>query len=162
MQKQINSMNILKISIFIFFVVFVGIQFIPTARNQSNEVLATDFIKFFNAPNNIESLLKTSCYDCHSNNTIYPWYNKIQPISWFLEGHINGAKEELNFSEFGAYSMRKQKSKLKSIASQIRDNDMPLFSYTFIHRDAQLSEIEKSLLETWVIDLRDSLQTSDE
>lgn len=150
-------MNILKISIFILFVVFVGIQFIPTARNQSNEVLATDFIKSFNAPNNIESLLKTSCYDCHSNNTNYPWYNKIQPISWFLEGHIEEAKEELNFSEFGAYSKRKQKTKLKSIASQIRDNEMPLSSYTLIHRDAQLSEIEKSLLENWVNDLRDSL-----
>lgn len=150
-------MKILKSIGVILLVVIVGIQFIPKARNQSDEILSTDFIKTFNAPDNIGSLLKTSCYDCHSNNTNYPWYNKIQPISWFLEGHIEEAKEELNFSEFGAYSKRKQKTKLKSIASQIRDNEMPLSSYTLIHRDAQLSEIEKSLLENWVNDLRDSL-----
>ena len=98
-----------------------------------------------------------SCYNCHSNNTQYPWYNKIQPVAWFLEGHIKKAKEELNFSEFGDYSKRRQKNKLKSIINQIRDNEMPLSSYTLIHRDAILSESEKSELENWISNLRDSL-----
>ncbi len=150
-------MNILKRIILLGFIVFAGIQLIPTTRNQSNAVLATDIIRAFNAPENIKSLLKTSCYDCHSNNTNYPWYNKIQPVSWLLEGHIKEAKEELNFSEFGAYSKRKQKSKLKSIASQISDDEMPLFSYTLMHSDAKLSEEEKSLLKNWVTQLRDNL-----
>jgi len=130
---------------------------VPTMRNQSSEVLATDFIRTFNPTDSIETLLKTSCYDCHSNHTVYPWYNKIQPVSWFLEDHIKEAKKELNFSEFGAYSNRKQKSKLRSIVSQIRDDKMPLSSYTLIHRDARLSDSQKSLLENWLNDLRDSI-----
>ncbi|MBL4939501.1 MAG: heme-binding domain-containing protein [Lutibacter sp.] len=138
-------------------IVFVGIQFIPTNRNQSDEILESDFSKTFNVPSNIQNLFKKSCYDCHSNNTSYPWYNKIQPASWFLEKHIKEGKEELNFSEFGAYSKRKQKSKLKSIISQIRDDEMPMLSYTLIHGDAKLSTNEKQLIIEWVDKLRDSL-----
>jgi len=150
-------MKLLKRIGVLLIIVLVGIQFIPTARNENNEVLTTEFIKAFNPPKNISYLLKTSCYDCHSNNTNYPWYNKIQPISWFLERHIKEAKEELNFSEFGEYSIRKQKSKLKSISNQIKDDEMPLSSYTLIHRDAKLSEKDKSELEKWLTELRDSL-----
>ena len=137
--------------------VFLGIQFIPTVRNESSEVLPVDFIQTFNAPDDIKRLLQTSCYDCHSNNTIYPWYNKIQPVSWFMSGHIEKAKEELNLSEFGGYSRRRQRSKIKSIISQIRDSEMPLPSYVFIHRDAKLSDEEKSRLESWLTQLRDSI-----
>jgi heme-binding protein len=150
-------MKYLKITGIFLIIVLVGIQFIPTARNQSDETLASDFIKTFDVPDNISSLLKTSCYDCHSNNTNYPWYNKVQPISWLLERHIEGAKKELNFSEFGTYSKRKQKSKLKSIISQIKDNEMPLPSYTLMHKDAKLSESKKLELENWLSILRDNL-----
>lgn len=135
-------------------IVFVGIQFIPTTRNQSNEVLETDFFKTFDAPNNVKDLLKNSCYDCHSNNTNYPWYNKIQPVSWLLENHIKEGKKELNFSEFGGYSKRRQKSKLKSIKSQIEKNEMPLSSYTFIHGVAILSEKDKELIYNWLDKLK--------
>lgn len=138
-------------------VVFIGIQFIPKNYNENSEVLTTDFMTTFDVPKNIETQLKTSCYDCHSNNTHYPWYNKIQPIAWFMESHINEGKEELNFSEFGGYSKRRQKSKLKSIMSQIRDDEMPLWNYTLIHRDAKLSEKDKELLEEWLTNLRDNL-----
>tara|TARA_R110002096_G_scaffold409122_2_gene608419 strand:+ start:471 stop:923 length:453 start_codon:yes stop_codon:yes gene_type:complete len=141
----------------LLFVVFVGIQFIPTTRNESNTILTTDFVETFNPPLNLSSLLKTSCYDCHSNNTNYPWYNKVQPISWFLEGHINEAKEELNFSEFGDYSNRKKKSKLKSIMSQIKNDEMPLSSYIIMHQNARISERDKLDLEKWLTGLRDSL-----
>ena len=132
---------------------FLGIQFIPTTRNESNVVLTTDFIQTFNPSVNIENILRTSCYDCHSNNTNYPWYNKIQPISRFLDGHIKEAKEELNFSEFDTFSNRKKKSKLKSIINQIKDDKMPLSSYTLIHRDAKLSEKDKLELEKWLTEL---------
>lgn len=138
-------------------VIFIGIQFIPKNYNESSEVLTTDFMTIFDVPKNIETQLKVSCYDCHSNNTHYPWYNKIQPVAWFMEGHIDEGKEELNFSEFGGYSKRRQKSKVKSIMSQIRDNEMPLWNYTLIHRDAKLSEKDKELLEEWLTNLRDNL-----
>jgi len=137
--------------------VFIAIQFVPTTYNQSDAILETDMSKTFNVPEDIQNILKTSCYDCHSNNTEYPWYNKIQPVSWFLEDHIKEGKEELNFSEFGAYSKRRQKTKLKSIISQIRDNEMPLEAYTLIHRDAKLSENNKKLVMEWIDNVRNGL-----
>ena len=135
-------------------IAFVGIQFMPTIRNQSKVVLETDFTKTFTVPNNIQNLLKNSCYDCHSNNTIYPWYNKIQPVSLFLEHHIKEGKKELNFSEFGGYSERRQKSKLKSVISQIKKGKMPLWSYTLIHRNSQLSKNDKKLIINYLIKLK--------
>ncbi len=135
-------------------IAFVGIQFMPTIRNQNNEVLETDFTKTFTVPTNIQNLLKNSCYDCHSNNTNYPWYNKIQPVSWFLEHHIKEGKKELNFSEFGGYSERRQKSKIKSIISQVRDDEMPLWTYTLIHRDTKLSEDDKKLITNYLNELK--------
>jgi len=138
-------------------VVFVGIQLVPAKRNLSSETPVTDFMKVYELPKTIELKLKSSCYDCHSNNTYYPWYNKIQPVAWLLENHIDEAKEELNFSEFDNYSTRKKKSKLKSIISQIRDDDMPLSSYTLMHADAKLSASEKKEIMEWMTQLRDSL-----
>ena len=141
--------------VFLFLLIaFVGIQFMPTTRNQNNEVLETDFTKTFTVPTNIQNLLKNSCYDCHSNNTNYPWYNKIQPVSWFLEHHIKEGKKELNFSEFGGYSERRQKSKIKSIISQVRDDEMPLWTYTLIHRDTKLSEDDKKLITNYLNELK--------
>ncbi len=145
-----------RIGIFLL-IVFLGIQFVPTTRNESGEVLATDFVRAFEPPESIGNMLKVSCYNCHSNNTAYPWYNEVQPISWFLEGHIKEAKKELNFSEFGNYSTRKKKSKLKSIISQIKDGKMPLSSYTFIHKDARLSDSDKLELEKWLSELKAGL-----
>lgn len=139
-------------------ILFIGIQFIPKNYNKSNKISTTDFITTFNAPKKIASQLKISCYDCHSNNTIYPWYHKIQPVALFMEDHIDEGKEELNFSEFGRYSKRKQKLKLKAIINEIKDDEMPLWSYTLIHRNAIISEKNKKFLEEWLTNLRDSLK----
>lgn len=145
-----------KILIFLI-IVLVGIQFAPTKRNINTIILKTDITKTVVVPENIQNILKISCYDCHSNNTNYPWYNKIQPVSWFLEHHINEGKAELNFSEFGSYSVRKQKSKLKAIMNQIKDDEMPLSSYTLIHRNAKLSEKNKEQLIEYFNKLSDGL-----
>jgi len=138
-------------------VVFVGIQFIPTTLNQNNNVSVSDFLVVYNVPEEIENKIRVSCYDCHSDNTKYPWYSKIQPGALIMENHIKKGKEELNFSSFGDYSGRRKKSKLKSIISQIRDDEMPISSYTLLHRDAKLSENNKRLIIDWVNNLIDSL-----
>ena len=148
-------MKVVKIIVLILIVVFVGIQFIPTKRNQSNSISASDFMVVYNVPQQIETKIKVSCYNCHSNNTQYPWYNKIQPLSWFMEKHIEEGKAEFNFSVFGDYSVRRQKSKLKSTVSQIKDDEMPMSSYTLFHRDAKLSESDKELITEWFLHLRD-------
>jgi hypothetical protein len=150
-------MKVLKIILLVVLLAFVGIQFIPTTRNQSDIVPSTDLMETYNVPEQVELIFKTSCYDCHSNNTVYPWYNKIQPVSWIMEGHIKEAKAELNFNEFGSYSERRQKSKFKSILSQVKDGEMPLASYTWMHREAKLSDNEKKDLEDWINKILKSL-----
>ncbi len=147
--RVIKKVLIKKILI-VLLVVFVVIQFIPTKRNQSSKMLPTDITLTYTVPNNIQAILKTSCYNCHSNNTNYPWYNKVQPVGWFLQFHIEEGKEELNFNEFGSYSMKKRKSKLKAMAHEIKEGDMPLFSYTLIHRNARISGNKKALLLNWI------------
>ncbi|CAM1368597.1 heme-binding domain-containing protein [Tenacibaculum sp. HL-MS23] len=151
-------MKIVKIIALVLVVCFVGIQFMPTELNQSNIVPKTDFLLVNNTPKNINTLLQTSCYDCHSNNTSYPWYNKIQPIAWFLENHIADGKEELNFNNWDTYSTRRKNSKLKSIINQIKNNEMPLSSYTLIHKNAKLSTSEKTLVIDYIKKLKGNLK----
>ncbi|MCF6307074.1 MAG: heme-binding domain-containing protein [Flavobacteriaceae bacterium] len=139
----------LKFAFYIVLLVFAAIQFMPTNYNLSDVVSENDISRNFEVPSDVQQLFKTSCYDCHSNNTQYPWYNKIQPVSYLMEGHITEGKEELNFNEIGSYSKRRLKSKLKSIISQLDDDEMPMFSYTIIHRDAILSEEEKEQIKDW-------------
>lgn len=139
-------------------ILVVAIQFIQPARNNNNgQVLATDIIKTFPVPDRILDVLKNSCYDCHSNNTRYPWYSFIQPGGWWMASHIKDAKADLNFSDFGSYSNRKQQNKLKSIAKSIQDETMPIKPYLIIHTDAKLSKEQKALVLDWINKTRDSL-----
>ncbi|RAJ10278.1 heme-binding domain-containing protein [Arenibacter echinorum] len=141
----------------ILLVVLVGIQFVPTKPNLSEIVPETDFMVINSVPKTIQNKLQVSCYDCHSNNTEYPWYNKIQPIAWILEDHVVQGKEELNFNEWGNYSARRKNSKLKSIISQIEDDEMPLFSYTIVHGDAKLSEEDKKEIIKYLTQVKKDL-----
>lgn len=150
-------MKNIKVIALILLIFFVGIQFVPTVRNQSESTPKTDFMMVNRVPKNINEKLQLSCYDCHSNNTSYPWYNKVQPVAWFLESHIKKGKADLNFSEWGDYSDRRKKSKLKSIISQIKDDNMPLSSYKLIHKKAGFSEEEKKEVMTWLTDLKVNL-----
>ncbi|RPD97662.1 hypothetical protein EGM88_07650 [Aureibaculum marinum] len=151
-------MKITKIIALILLIGFVGIQFVPTDLNQSDTVPKTDFLLVNNTQENISAILQESCYDCHSNNTKYPWYNKVQPAAWFLENHIKDGKEELNFNEWDTYSNRRKNSKLKSIISQVKDDEMPLASYTLIHKDAKLSKSEKTLIIDYMKNLKENLR----
>jgi|SRR5210317_428086 hypothetical protein len=151
-------MKIVKIIALILLVGFVGIQFVPTDLNQSDTVPKTDFLLVNNTQENISALLQESCYDCHSNNTEYPWYNKVQPAAWYLEDHIQEGKDELNFNEWAEYSDRRKNSKLRSIISQIEEDKMPLDSYTLIHKDAILSDEDKRVIIDYMTALKDSLE----
>lgn len=150
-------MRILKGFGLVLLLSLIRLQYVTTNRNESAIVPKTDFMLVNDVPKNINKMLQTSCYDCHSNNTEYPWYNRIQPFAWLIEDHINEGKEELNFSEWDDYSNRRKKSKLKSIISQVKDDEMPLSSYTIIHGDAKLSESDKEEIINWVTQLRDNL-----
>ena len=136
----------------------IVIQFFPITLNESDTVPQSDFMKVNQVPATIKNRLQVSCYDCHSNNTNYPWYSKIQPAAWFLEDHIQEGKDELNFNEWATYSDRRKNSKLRSIISQIEEDKMPLDSYILIHRDAILSDEDKRMIIDYMTALKDSLE----
>jgi hypothetical protein len=138
-------------------ILFIALQFIRPVHNKSEQILTTDISKVATIPDTVLTLLKNACYDCHSNNTIYPWYSNIQPMGWLMAYHIKKAKNQLNFSDFGSYSRRRQLSKLDGIANSIKDDIMPLSSYKWMHKNAQLSTYKKALLINWVQQVRDSL-----
>ena len=149
-------MSILKKILLVLLLVFIALQFIRPARNIG-QVGQADIANRLMVPGSVEGILKTSCYDCHSNNTRYPCYANIQPMGWLLANHIKEGKAELNFSEFGSYSQRRQMSKLKAIENSIKDGTMPLTSYILIHKDAKLSKEEKAFVIEWATRTRDSL-----
>jgi Haem-binding domain len=138
-------------------VVIIGIQFFRPALNKSSQVFNTDISKIVTTSDSVQILLKNACYDCHSNNTNYPWYSNIQPVGWLMANHIKKGKDELNFSEFGSYSPRRQLSKLNGIANSVKDGIMPMSSYKLMHKNTILSTNEKALLINWVQQARDSL-----
>jgi hypothetical protein len=109
-------------------------------------------------PTDVQNILKTSCYDCHSNNTAYPWYNNIQPVAWFLADHVKEGKGELNFSEFATYPIGRQYRKLAEINNEVKDGEMPLSSYTLIHGNAKLNDQQKLAVSNWVTSVRDSIK----
>lgn len=140
------------------FTIFLLIQFYQPSRNVSSEQDMTEgFTNVYTAPKNVATILRTSCYDCHSNNTNYPWYSYIQPVRMFMDNHIKEGKENLNFSEFGKYSARKQANKLEEIVKQIKAEEMPLASYTLIHRNAVLSTTQKKEVIDWIDTRKDRI-----
>ena len=122
------------------------IQVIPVERNVSTVPPGQSFERTEKVPANVAAILKVSCYDCHSNNTRYPWYSELQPGAYFMAQHIKEGKEELNLDEFNNYSKRRKKAKIKSIISQIEKEEMPLKSYLLLHPDAGLTPNKKKVL----------------
>lgn len=141
-----------KIS-YAFIAILIVIQFIRPSKNTGDAVTANSIVTSVD----VEKVLQKSCYDCHSNHTEYPWYFNIEPIGWWTAHHVNEGKEELNFSEFNAYSLKRKLRKLKEMKEQLDENEMPLSSYTLIHTDAELTPGDKALLLKWITDTKNNL-----
>jgi hypothetical protein len=137
---------------------FIVIQFFRPQKNISTVISANDITAKYTVPADVQTILKTSCYDCHSNNTAYPWYNNIQPVAWWLKSHIDDGKRGLNFSEFASYRIGKQYRRLDDINKEIKEGGMPLSSYTLIHGNAKLSDEQKLAVANWANALRDSIK----
>ena len=135
--------------------VFVIIQFIRPSKNDGVADGENAISKKYQIPENVQSILKQSCYDCHSNSTTYPWYANIQPVGWWIQySHVNDGKRHLNFSEYATYSDKKAKHKFEEIADEVRDGGMPLGTYTFLHHDAILSAEQAKTLVDWAESLK--------
>lgn len=131
-------------------VVFVAMQFFSPTKNTSAGKHTEVFIKQTNPSPELKKLFETSCYDCHSNNTEYPWYNNIAPISYLLAGHVKDGKEHLNFSEWENYSLDKKDRLLAEIEEQVVNGNMPLSQYTLFHKNTELTTNEVNKLVEWV------------
>jgi hypothetical protein len=150
-----------KIS-YLLLATLVLIQFFHPEKNIHTTAAAVskDISKVFSVPANVQLILQTSCYDCHSNNTEYPWYAEIQPVDWWLNHHIEEGKSEINFNEFSGYSLRRQYKKLEEIITQVKDGEMPLSSYCLVHKNAVLNAAQKTALTTWATAAMDSMKAS--
>lgn len=144
----------------ILLAIFVVIQFIRPSRNISNTVSANDISKHYAVPADVQKILAVSCNDCHSNNTEYPWYTNIQPVGWWMQGHVNEGKTELNFSEFATYPAKRQHHKLEEVIEQVKEDHMPLESYLWIHKDAKLSQPQKEAVVNWASALMNQIASA--
>jgi hypothetical protein len=147
----------MKKAFFYLLIMLVVIQFFRPAKNSSSTLSGNDITRIYAVPDSVLGVLKRSCYDCHSNNTVYPWYDRVQPIAWWLQYHVSHGKRSLNFSEFASYPVTKQAKKLKSISEEIKQDDMPLDSYLWIHKNAILDSAQKAWVTHWADSLRGTM-----
>ncbi len=101
-------------------------------------------------PEEVKLIIKTSCADCHSNTTKYPWYSEIAPFSWYLAQHVNEGKEHLNFSEWSAYNKDQKSHILRDLKGELKEKKMPLESYLKLHEEAKMTAIQYQTLLNWV------------
>lgn len=137
---------------------FVAAQFIRPTPNRSEGASTAGIQTAYEVPEDVQQLLKRSCYDCHSNNTTYPWYSYVQPVGWLLNGDISEGKDELNFDEFASYPAFRQYRRLEAIRNQVEEGEMPLPAYAFMHRSAALNEQERERIILWVQALQDTMK----
>ncbi len=149
----------LKTAGIVLLIALIVIQFIHPKPNASGDT-ANDISKKYAVPDTVLAILRSSCYDCHSNHTEYPWYNNIQPVAWWLDHHVNEGKHDLNFNEFASYRINRQYHKLEQIAKEVNEGEMPISSYTLIHRYAKLDEGQRKLVADWANGIRDSIKAS--
>lgn len=125
--------------------VLIIIQFIPFDR--SNPPVTAEI----RVQEDVSAILKRSCYDCHSNTTDWPWYAHVAPVSFFIVDDVHEGREHLNFSSWQNYSAEKKKKLAGEMLDEIREGDMPLFTYTIIHQGTKLSDSEIKTIQAWAL-----------
>ena len=153
-------MKKIKIAGLALAVIFIVLQFFQPEKNQSglgeDNILAKEKI-----PQHIGDMLQHSCFDCHSNQTRYPWYDQIVPASWLVANHIREGKKQLNFSDWGKTDLVDKLGLLGQIQEEVKSGSMPLPSYTLIHRNAKLSKDQSEILIKWIDQFSEELLEAD-
>ena len=132
--------------LFWFLIVFALIQFIPVNRTNKPVDAKVDFVKVSNTPENVQQILKRSCYDCHSNETVYPKYAYVAPISWSIKNHVKKGKVFLNLSEWGTFNQDLKRSMLEKTVLSVKEYTMPMPGYVAQHPEAHLTKEDRTLL----------------
>jgi hypothetical protein len=141
--------------IIILIAIVVLIQFYPMEKPTVTTDNPNDLISTSNVPENISTLLKNACYDCHSNESTFPWYSNVAPVKWMLYDHISEAREELNFSNWNSLETDDKADLLDDISSMVLEGEMPIKGYTILHSEANLSEADRELIATWADEMLD-------
>jgi len=150
-------MKIFKRILLILLIAFIAIQFVRPAKNESTDK-SKHISTLYTVPADVNTILTKACNDCHTNNTIYPWYAAVQPVTWWLDDHIKDGKKHLNFDEYSTYNLRKQYHKMEEVLEQVKEKEMPLNSYTWVHLDAKLSDEERVALTSWAQSVMDTMK----
>ncbi|OSZ80851.1 cytochrome C [Chitinophagaceae bacterium IBVUCB2] len=146
-----------KILLFLLFALVV-IQFIRPKKNKTEGPQPNYIGNAFAIPADVKSILAKACNDCHSNNTNYPWYSNFQPVLWWLDKHIKDGKKHLNYDDYTNRSLRYQFHKMEETIEMVKEGEMPLNSYTWIHKDAKLTPEERSKLTSWANSIMDTMK----
>lgn len=139
MKKRFTIKNISVFLVLLF--LFIQSFRIDKTTQPVNPVI--DFVSLTSANTEVVGMLKTACYDCHSNQPTYPWYTNIAPVSWWIKHHVNEGSHHLNFSIWGTYTEKKKNHKLKECIEMIEEGEMPMSSYTIIHGEAKLTDAQR-------------------
>lgn len=129
---------------------FVVIQFIARPEKISEPVNDNDIIKVLELEGPMATMLKSACYDCHSDQPRYPWYASVAPVSWKIGEHIEHGRDELNFSKWGTYSAKRRDHKLEEMVEEVEAGKMPMPNYVRMHSEAKLSNEQLEALKSWV------------
>lgn len=147
-------MKIIKKILLALLVVFLAMQFYRPQKNVSDTVPSTDLLLVEQPPAELAGIFKAACYDCHSNNTKYPWYNHIAPVSFLLADHVKEGKKHLNFSEWESYSAKKKAHKMEECIEEVKERHMPMESYVWMHPEAKLTDAQIAMLTEWAATLQ--------
>ncbi|MDB4448093.1 heme-binding domain-containing protein [Roseivirga sp.] len=131
-------------------VTFVVIQFIARPEKISEPVNENDIISVLEIEGPIATMLKSACYDCHSDQPRYPWYASVAPVSWKIGEHIEEGRDELNFSKWATYSAKRRDHKLEEMVEEVEEGKMPQPNYVRMHSEAKLTDEQVASLKTWV------------
>ena len=139
----------LYFSLAILIVFFILIQLIPSKLPVNSAIQLPENIQVQNASNEVMAILKTSCFDCHSNQTDYRWYAHVVPVTFLIARDVSKGREALNFSEWSTYNKRKLVRKLGDIKEQITKKEMPMKIYTLMHPNTNLNPAQIRLVTDW-------------
>jgi len=147
----------LKIILLILLALFVIIQFIPSGMPENNSTNNSNFIAENNIPTDVAKLLKSSCYDCHSQQVNFPWYSYVAPISWQVATDINTGREHLDFCNWDNLSKREKIKMLGKISDEVSIGEMPMRIYKVMHPEANFSKEQRDLLISWADNLAEKI-----
>lgn len=147
-------MKIIKYTFLFLLIIFIIAQFFGPERNEGNVTTFDAFLQETNPPKDVRDVLTETCFDCHSDHTRYPWYDKITPVNYWLAEHIQDGKKHFNISKWDDYSTKKKDHKFEELIEMVEDKEMPLESYTYTHSEARLTDDQINSVVAWAKQVR--------